>query len=435
MATVMTVPIEARSTGSVAVKSRTALYLALFLTAFALRFGFVLVKHTYVSNPGSILPFGAEICSIAERLAEGRGYSSPFYIETGPTAWVAPVYPAMVSAVFRLFGIFSQTSALVLILIQCLMAAATSISIYALGRRCFGEKLGLWAAWIWAVSPIFFRWPVSLIWDFTLTALLVSVLLILTLDAAEKGTWQAWLLLGGTWSLMALTNPAPLTIMPFSFAYAAYCNHKAAAMWVRNAMVAAALFMVVVSPWLIRNYVVFGHPVFFRSNYWFEFHLGNFHLSNGMGYSGKHPNNNPRIMKQYVQMGEYRFIENAKNEAFQFVRQYPREFISLTLHRSFWFWDGTPLRYQTVEWWEPWKFWPLSAAGWLGLIFVLTRRPRGWLLFAALLLVYPLPYYFAYPNAKYRHAVEPELLLLGVYAASVLWQEVAGRRASSRIAS
>lgn len=430
MAATMTVPGEAGVSVAAPARpgSRSGLYLALFLTAFVLRFGFVLVRHTYIPNSGSILPFGAEICSIAERIAEGRGYASPFFIETGPTAWIAPVYPLLCAAVFKLFGIFSAASALVLLLIQCLMAAATSITIYALGARVFGEKTGLWAAWIWAASPIFFRWPASWIWDFTLSALLVSVLFILTLDAAEKGTWQAWLLLGATWALTALTNPAPLTVMPFSIGYAVYRNHKGGSSWLRNATLAGMLFAALVSPWLIRNYVVFGHPVFFRSNYWFEFHLGNFHYSNGMGYSGNHPNNNPRVLKQYVQQGEYQFIESAKQEAFRFVREYPDEFRSLTLHRALWFWDGTPLRYQSFEWWEPWKFWPLSAAGWLGLIFVMTRRPRGWLLFMALLLIYPLPYYFAYPNAKYRHALEPELLLLGVYAASVLWQEIAGGR-------
>jgi 4-amino-4-deoxy-L-arabinose transferase-like glycosyltransferase len=420
-------PIEGEVSVARPLASRRKLYLALFLTAFAMRAGFVLMRHTYVSNPGSILPFGAEVCSIAERIAEGRGYSSPFYIETGPTAWVAPVYPLLCAAVFKLFGVFSQASAMVLLLIQCLMAAATAISIYGLGTRTFGEKIGLWAAWIWAVSPIFFRWPVSWIWDFTLSALLVSMLLILTLDASAKGTWRSWVLLGATWGLMALTNPAPLTVMPFSLGYAAFRNYRLGAKWLRNAVAAGAIFAALVSPWLVRNYLVFGHPVFFRSNYWFEFHLGNFHYSNGMGYSGKHPNNNWRVLKQYVEQGEYRFIENAKQDAFQFVREYPDEFRDLTLHRALWFWDGTPLRYQSVEWWVPWKFWPLSAVGWLGLIFVLTRRPRGWLLFAALLLIYPLPYYFAYPNAKYRHALEPELLLLGMYAASVIWQEIAGR--------
>jgi hypothetical protein len=57
------------------------------------------------------------------------------------------------------------------------------------------------------------------------------------------------------------------------------------------------------------------------------------------------------------------------------------------------------------------------------LLFVLTRRPRGWFLFAAPLLAYPAPYYLAYCSSKYRHAIEPELVLLSVYLAYVLWGE------------
>jgi len=57
------------------------------------------------------------------------------------------------------------------------------------------------------------------------------------------------------------------------------------------------------------------------------------------------------------------------------------------------------------------------------MIFILTRQPRGWVLYAACLMVYPLPYYFVYPIAKYRYAIEPEMLLLSVYLASVLWSE------------
>jgi hypothetical protein len=187
---------------------------------------------------------------------------------------------------------------------------------------------------------------------------------------------------------------------------------------------------VVIAPWLIRNERAFGRLVFLRDNYWFEFSLGNFHYSNGMGYMGKHPDANPRIYDQIARMGELQFIAFHKQEAFEFIRQYPREFLDLTLHRAGWFWDGTSLLYQGREWWSPWEFWPLSAAGWLGLLFVLTRRPRGWLLFAAALILYPLPYYLAYPNAKYRYAIEPELLLLGCYLIPVLWTEFGARRLS-----
>jgi hypothetical protein len=184
------------------------------------------------------------------------------------------------------------------------------------------------------------------------------------------------------------------------------------------------LFVALVSPWLIRNELVFDRPVFFRSNFWFEFHLGNYHFSNGMGFSGKHPGANPAELQKYSDWGEMRYIDYYKQDSLRFVREYPREFLDLTLHRTWWFWDGTSLGYQSREWWEPWEFWPLSLLGWLGLLFVLTRRPRGWFLFAVALIIYPLPYYFVYPVAKYRHAIEPLLLLLSVYVVSVLSSEI-----------
>jgi 4-amino-4-deoxy-L-arabinose transferase-like glycosyltransferase len=400
------------------------LYILLLVCGFIMRFGFVLLKKTYIRSPGSILPFGAEVCSIAEHIVLGKGFSSPFYQDTGPTAWIAPVYPYMCALVFRLFGIYSVASAIVLLGIQCIIAAATGITIHALGRRTLGPQVGFWAAWIWALSPIFFRWPVSWIWDFTASAFLLSAVFIVTLDVAEKNTRKMWLSLGALWALIALTNPALLSVMPFTFLYAAFVNYRSFKPWFASAALAGVLFAALVSPWLIRNERIFGRPVFFRSNFWFEFHLGNYHFSNGMGFTGRHPGVNPAELQKYAAWGELRYIDYYKHDSFEFVRKYPSEFVDLTLHRAWWFWDGSLLIYWTREWWKPWEFWPLSLLGWLGLLFVFTRHPRGWLLFAAALIVYPIPYYLAYPVVKYRHAIEPELLLLSVYLASVVWGEI-----------
>src|SRR5208337_2594391 len=302
--------------------NKRLLYAAVFLAGFALRFGFVLWRHTYLRAPGSYLPFGAEICSIAKSIVEGRGYSSPFFASnSGPTSWIAPVYPLLCAGVFRLFGVYSVASAVVLLFLQCLMAGATGIAIYALGARTVGARVGLWAAWIWAVSPIFFRWPVSWIWDFTASALLVCLVLITTIDAGEKGTLGPWLRMAAIWALIALMNPAPLSVMPFAFLYVVYLNHKAGKRWVRPLVFSCVLFGALVSPWLIRNELVFGKPVLFRSNYWFEFYLGNYHASNGVGFSGKHPNNNLKVFQQVAEMGELAFIDLHKKEAFDFVRK------------------------------------------------------------------------------------------------------------------
>lgn len=397
---------------------------AVFLVGFLLRFGFVLWQKTYVQLPGRIYPYALEVSSIAAHLARGQGFSSPFLSDTGPTAWVAPIYPLLVAAVFKLFGIYSTKSALVILGLQCLIAAATGVAIFALGRRTLGGRIGIWAAWIWTVSPIFFRWPVSWIWDFAASALLLATALVLSLDVAAKGERRIWLQLGSLWGCTALTNPALLSVLPFSLLYGILAENCGRRKRMRDAALSMILFLIIISPWAVRNMIVFGHPVFLRSNFWFEFHLGNYHYSNGMGYVGLHPGANPRQLAKYAEMGEQAYIQWAKTEGLNFVRRYPREFMDLTLHRTLWFWDGTPLLYQGQEWWRPWKFWPLSVTAWLGMIFLLTRRPRGWLLYVACMLIYPLPYYFVYPIAKYRYAIEPEMLLLSVFLAAVLLSEV-----------
>jgi hypothetical protein len=42
------------------------------------------------------VPFQTETGHIAYSLATGKGFASPFQRDSGPTAWLAPVYPIMV---------------------------------------------------------------------------------------------------------------------------------------------------------------------------------------------------------------------------------------------------------------------------------------------------------------------------------------------------
>jgi len=84
-------------------------------------------------------PFGYEIGRVARSLAEGRGYSSPLFSDTGPTAWAAPIYPAILAAVFKVFGVFTATSAIVMLSINSLFSALTVFPLCAAARRSFGE--------------------------------------------------------------------------------------------------------------------------------------------------------------------------------------------------------------------------------------------------------------------------------------------------------
>lgn len=423
MATSVIAEVETPSAGrEVASGSATGshwiLYGFLFVIGFLVRFVFMLYHKTYV------VPRGEEVMSIAAHLARGQGFSSPFFQDTGPTTWVGPLYPLLVSVAYRWFGSLTAAGNLAATALQCAIAGATGGAIHALGKRTFSERIGVWAAWIWTLGPFFYRWAISWIWDFPASALLLTLALIAAVDLGEKGSTKLWLWLGGLWGLAVLTNPALLSVMPFTVAHGAIENRRAGRQWGTSMTLAMALFVAMLTPWLIRNYVVFGHPVFVRGNYWFEFSVGNFHYSNGMGFLGKHPEGNPAELEKYARLGEQEYFRQAKMKAMQFVSEYPGEFANLTVHRLWWFWDGTPVNYAPGEWWQPWELWPLSIGGWLGLLFVLTRQARGWLLYTGCVIAYPLPYYLTFSAPKYRHAIEPELLLLSLYLVKVLGGEV-----------
>src|SRR5882672_4491065 len=74
--------------------------------------------------------FAYENGRLARSIAEGRGLSSPLFGDTGVSAWMTPIYPYFVAGVFKLFGIYSTTSAFVLLLLQAVISAFTCLPIY-----------------------------------------------------------------------------------------------------------------------------------------------------------------------------------------------------------------------------------------------------------------------------------------------------------------
>ena len=86
------------------------------MVAFALRFGWIVVAHTYkFKTLDNNFSFGWEMGRIGRSLAEGQGFSNPFNETTGPTAWEPPLYPFLIAGVFKLFGVYTHASALVLL--------------------------------------------------------------------------------------------------------------------------------------------------------------------------------------------------------------------------------------------------------------------------------------------------------------------------------
>jgi hypothetical protein len=357
--------------------------------------------------------FGYETGSVAYSLATGHGFSSPFGGPTGPTAWLAPVYPALCAVVFKIFGSFTLTAGFVMLSINSLFAALTCIPICRIGELTVGRKAGLLSGWMWSAGLFFMYWPTTWVWEVSLSALLLSILFLQSLRLASDPGWKAWARFGLVWGLAALTNPALLAFLPASGLYPAYRLWKNRQLPLRAVSVSALIFMLCIAPWLVRNRVVFGQWIFIRGNAPFEISLGNYHLSNGMGWYGKHPSQNKFEYAKYQHLGEVAYVAQKKQIVSAFIRQYPREFVDLCLTRMTAFWLGSVLT--TERWWLYWFFQPLSALTLLGLIAILGSKADGVWLYFWLLLSYPVTYYLAFAQPRYRHAIEPEMLLLATY--------------------
>lgn len=408
----------------------------LVAVAFALRIGLMLADHTYQFPAArNHFGFGFETGSIAGSIARGEGFSSPFGEPSGPTAWIGPIYPYLLAGIFKIFGIFSATSAITILSINSLFAALTCWTIFHIADNIFGRRAGLVASSLWAVAPFFFRYAITWVWDPPISAFLLSagVLLVLRTNNAR---WKNWLGLGMLAGFSALLNPALTTLFPILIAWAGWKLWRRGTHAFFPAAAALLLMVACISPWLIRNRVVFGEWIFLRSNAPFEFSLGNFPGSQGVAFAGAHPVINKRVFEEYRELGEIAFNKAKGDKAMGWARTHPSDFFKLTMKRVADFWDGRELEYEPLD--DPWRPWMVmveSALALFGLLRAALRKIPNLGPIALLLLFYPMPYYIVYTNPRYRHAIEPLMVVLIGYLLVTIWDEIRGLKKASRSAA
>src|SRR5438876_994257 len=341
------------------------------LIAFLLRLAVITIGHTYQITPRrDHFQYGWEMGRLARSIAIGQGFSSPTDVPSGPSAWAPPLYPYLLAEVFKLFGVYSALSAWVILTFNSVFSVLTCLTLYRIGERVYGAAVGRAAAWTWALFPYAIYWPTRVVWETSLTAFLLSLALLFTLRMAEDlqdggadtHPHRAWILFGFLWGLIAVTNTAVISMMPFCLLWLLYRSSWRVQL-TGAAMCVLAAFLVM-SPWLIRNYSVFGKFIFIRDNLPLEMHMANNERSAGLWTRAEHPGNDPESMRTFQELGEIRFMEEKQQEVRQFIREHPGTFLLYSLERAGYFWVGPPrlniiggydLRYarHSAEAWAP----------------------------------------------------------------------------------
>jgi len=397
--------------------------------ALFLRVGWIIIGHTYKFKPiDHNFSFGWEMGRIGKAIASGRGFSDPFDAHTGPTAWESPLYPYLIAGAFRLFGIYSQAAAFALLSLNSIFSALTCIPIFLIAKRIFSEKVAVGAAWTWALLPYVMFWSTRWVWETSLSALLMTVILWLALTMEDRDGIVPWIEFGLLWGIAALTSTVLLSFLPAAGLWAWVHRAKRGKRSLAGIVVASVIFFACIAPWLVRDYRTFGKFIFIRDNFGAELRLGNGPGADGTWQQYLHPTQDIYAMRQYVAIGELPYIAMRKRQALDYIEADYSRFAWLCGKRFIYFWAGSP-RLAQIWWLAEVKnslflassvlmFWGLGRA-------LRLRRPRAWLLFW-ILWSYPAAFYVVFPTQRYRHPIEPVIAILGVYLLTEAGREAQG---------
>ena len=401
--------------------SRSLLPFIVFV-AFTIRL--IVVCFTYRSLPDAdkfYEQFGWEVGWVARALASGHGFSSPFFPTSGPTAMVSPLYTVLLSVVFRIFGIYSLTSAFVILSLNSLFSALTCIPVYFSAKYSLGSRGAKLASWAWAFYPFAIYFSAGRVWEYSLTSLLFTCCFCIAQRIHTSSKWIVWLGFGLLYGITANSNPAVLSSLPFLLILALWRVHKSCGRWLFYGILTSFGVLAALTPWTVRNYRVLHVLCPIRDNYWSNIYVGNIedNLPNRYPFLRTNdPSTNPVEMQKYLTKGEVAYFAERQALAVDFIRHNPLPVAVASLRRIVMYWTGywsfsrDYLQSEPTE--LPLMFMLICVTG-----LMLRGVSRFWrenrsagLPYFVLVAVFPLAYYLSLALMDYRQPIEPAVIVL-----------------------
>ncbi|MGA8270302.1 MAG: hypothetical protein WB919_02010, partial [Candidatus Sulfotelmatobacter sp.] len=340
----------------------------------------------------------AEMEKIARSLAENGTFANPYKIPTGPTAHHAPIYPLLLSFIFRAFG-YGPTAAYAMAVMN-IFFAALHYSLLPVLTDAAGipRVVGVGAGLYGALVP--YRINREIRWETTLSALILVVLILITTRwwRTQRPSQFHTFCIGLAWGAGMLSCPILLLVFLLILMFFAVSAWKRQLPeWQLTVAVAALGMVIAVAPWTIRNYRALGGLAFVRSNFGIELDLSNNseayptvvdNITIGYPnnyYHRNHPWANQESAEQVRQLGELGFNRQRLRRSVDWIRGHPQAFAKLCAQRTVMFWFTAPKtqRLKAILL-VPWTL----VAAW-GLWVMLHRHRDLGLLLLATWIAYP----------------------------------------------
>ena len=286
--------------------------------------------------------FASEHGNIAGALATRGEFSDSFGIQSGPTAWEPPLYPAYLALVFLASGTKTAASLWVLVLMDGAWAGLTAAALaFALHRQGL-VRAAAWLPFVLALQFLllqrFVLFGDSPTW---LIAALGAAFLVCWSEVRRPGAARGW-----WWAL--LVPSALLPILHLGCGLAALvlllgliwrARRTALPLSAHRRWLAGAILALLLPAglWTLRNRAVLGTFFPVKSNGWFELWLSQEHTRTGIlsaaAVESHHPCLNSEARARYARLGEARFVAACRREVAASLRQDPARYLRFLGHR------------------------------------------------------------------------------------------------------
>ena len=224
---------------------------------------------------------GWEAYWIAQSLVAGKGYSFPFghrwlfdFVDNNPalsfdggvfqpTAWVDPLYTFCLAGLIWLFGSWHQLAATGFNLVLLLVLYGLT---YRLGERLISPLAGVMAVLVLVLGKMVNYAAYAMI-NTMLASVLVVLSALMLVKFLEGPSYRRAGMLGLVLGLTALGSPGAQLFIPVSAAGIAVRGWKNLRPAVSQAILLLFVAALIVMPWTVRNYMVFGEFVPVRTGF------------------------------------------------------------------------------------------------------------------------------------------------------------------------
>ena len=426
-----------------------ALLLVLFM-ALVVRAGVFAVHHPFPP----LAKDDAVYDKLAWNLISGNGFSASPDPPYEPMSVRTPGYPAFLGGVYLVAG----RSADAVRAVQIVLSVLTCLMIFVLTRRLLDESHAIGAAGLYALLPAAAHYPSLLLTEANQALLLVALVYCAYRAAEHPRLWRWFAACAVLLAVATIVRPESLLLMVLLFAALAAIARDRSAAAVRGAA-AVACVVLLLTPWVIRNYRVFGHFIGLSSG------SGHMLVLAQLESDGKTPADvNAEMQRRYGAAFEQKygrpmtFIDGAlpdqdnmrRKDAIAFMTENPWRYARHSIDRAIrlWLpssWSGAVGMKQDFSEYYAGRHFGALAVKFAMLLFdgcVLALAAIGvflaakqWRRFAIVLVpvVYlSLVYSLVYSGGRYRVPLLPLVAILTVYGASRLGAAVLNRLATRR---